>query len=1057
MNLFSHGRKTHRIIAVFIIWLLCNSSLSADSGEMRGTVVDASTGRALANTTVILEELRQETTTDLRGRFVFTNVPVGTYRLLFNRTDYRFAMVSDVVVTTGRPVRMDMALEPSPVSDGEVMVLEDFVVTAEIPRDSQLGLLANRQRAATLSDAISADDFSRLGLGNAAEAMSAITGASVVDGKYVFIRGLGDRYSNTLLNGATVPSADPDRRSVQMDQFPTELLSAIVTSKSFTPDQPGSFAGGSVNIQTKSFPDYFFVNLGLGLGFNTNVMGKDVLVTEQGIGFLADGKRKRQAPEIPPTGIPAHPGRTLATASGAALAGDLSVAEELDALTRGFPLRMYPLIRSGRPGRALNVSFGNTHILGDDDSGRKFGYSFSFTHSDELRHFENGIETRTRGLDQSGLPEYADDTGFSTETAFKLNVLDFYTARYNLDADGNIDRAQPQPLDPYFNDIPFGVTQTTHSVNWGAFGKLAFLPSANHELNLTLFHNQSADDEVNRGIGYVNRLSGAGTDFLVEGISVQYTERSVNSVQLGGDHLFPEMSEARLEWQASRTTSTQDQPDYRTFFWAWDYDKGGILNPGNNMGTVDRLYRELEESRDEIFMHITVPLRNELSLKFGGLYASTHRTYRETGFNVAPFTWGQVSVDQTLSPVDRVHQQVDLVRNIYTEDYIGYDFSRLVQLPNGGFNLVDAARGRHFITQSIVLNNNSNNYDGNGDTRAAYVMFDYIPNNKWRFITGVRYEENEMIVDQFFRQSTVIDRQGGFESRDWLPAFSAVYSFDERTNLRFAYGRTIALPSFKELSPIEINNRFTGTREQGNPSLQRSVIDNLDVRWERFLPRGQLLALSVFYKSMSNPIELVVTPGVDLDGNGLDDLFRGNLVPQNVTNGEVYGIELEWRYQLGQLADWLNDFSLGGNLSYIQSSVDVPLEEQQIVDPRFVETTRQLVGQSNYLANLDLTYQNFNTGTAVTVSYNYTGERLAIVNPTKVGGLGNVFEDPMHRLNLSIRQRINHAWSVSLGAGNLLNARSQKAHENLLGGPDVVYHRSTSGRNFSISVNYTFY
>ena len=165
---------------------------------------------------------------------------------------YQDASIIGVEVQDGEVAKLTITLMP------EALELDDeVIVEAKALRNTGAALLKERQKAPAVSDAISAEEISRAGLGDDAEAMSHVTGASVVEGKYVYIRGLGDRYSSVQLNGSSLPNADPDKRSVPMDLFPTSLLDNIVTTKSFTPDKPGNFTGGAVNIGTKAFPDNF--------------------------------------------------------------------------------------------------------------------------------------------------------------------------------------------------------------------------------------------------------------------------------------------------------------------------------------------------------------------------------------------------------------------------------------------------------------------------------------------------------------------------------------------------------------------------------------------------------------------------------------------------------------------------------------------------------------------------------------------------------------------------------------------------------------------------------
>ncbi|MBT6379590.1 MAG: TonB-dependent receptor plug domain-containing protein [Opitutales bacterium] len=142
------------------------------------------------------------------------------------------------------------------------------------------------------------ESFGLLGLGNAAEALSKVTGTSIQDGKYVIVRGLSDRYNTTTLNGSTIPSADPNRKSVQLDQFPTDLLDVVETTKTFTPDKSGDFTGGAIDIRTKSFPNQFFYNVSYGIGYNENTTGDSFLsYPGEGDDWLGKDHGTRSIPE----------------------------------------------------------------------------------------------------------------------------------------------------------------------------------------------------------------------------------------------------------------------------------------------------------------------------------------------------------------------------------------------------------------------------------------------------------------------------------------------------------------------------------------------------------------------------------------------------------------------------------------------------------------------------------------------------------------------------------------------------------------------------------------
>ncbi|MCB0258309.1 MAG: carboxypeptidase-like regulatory domain-containing protein, partial [Calditrichaeota bacterium] len=267
---------------------------SGDSGTITGQLVDAQTGDPLIGANVLIDGTLLGASTDLDGLFVVTGVPAGTYTIVVDYVGYAQTRIEAVEVKAGESARLSLAMAPEAIQ-GDVVVVE-----ARLLENTDASLLKKRQKAAAVSDAISAEEISRSGSSDAADAMSRVTGASVVGGKYVYVRGLGDRYSNTQLNGAELPSADPDKKAVQMDLFPSNLLDNIVTQKTFTPDQPGNFSGGIVNIGTKSFPDGFTLKFSTTSSYNTRSTFSDNILTYPGgdLDWLGMDDGTRDIPDL---------------------------------------------------------------------------------------------------------------------------------------------------------------------------------------------------------------------------------------------------------------------------------------------------------------------------------------------------------------------------------------------------------------------------------------------------------------------------------------------------------------------------------------------------------------------------------------------------------------------------------------------------------------------------------------------------------------------------------------------------------------------------------------
>ncbi|MCC5022023.1 MAG: carboxypeptidase regulatory-like domain-containing protein [Candidatus Synoicihabitans palmerolidicus] len=407
------------------------SSLHAQSatGSIAGRLIDEASGFGISWTTVTVQSTGQSATTDLSGSYSLSGVPVGLQLLLVVKEGYQSASITDVRVKAGETFRLDIPLAPV---GGDVIKMDAFSVSADIVQSSDIGLMVARQKAASISDAIGSDQFGRLGASNAAEALGKVTGASVVDGKYVLIRGLGDRYSNTLMNGVSVPSADPDKRAVQMDQFPTDLIDSVVTTKSCTSDQPGAFSGGSVNLKTKSFPESFFVSASVSVGAKANARGEEILTSPGNTGAV---------PVVPDV----IPNRDLAELR-TEWVGDFGPANEIDAATRAFgPAGLFPVQRVGDFDLGFSIAAGNRITYGDNGL---IGITGSFNYDRSFDHYDGG------------------ETGRYAGTA--ANPVNWYL----LTADASIltfDPADAPALTP-----AFGVTSSSITESMGGIGETRY-------------------------------------------------------------------------------------------------------------------------------------------------------------------------------------------------------------------------------------------------------------------------------------------------------------------------------------------------------------------------------------------------------------------------------------------------------------------------------------------------------------------------------------------------------------------------------------------------------
>ena len=254
-----------RHLSIAIVFLVFSSTVvvAQETGTIVGVVVDKSNGEGIAGATVLVQGTKKGAYTDIQGNFRIKKVPSGVYTVTVRALGYNNLTVNNVEVAPGAVKELSLTAET------EAVQKEEVIVEAAAIKDGDAALMRDRQKSIAVSDAISAESMSRVAGADVAEVSRRITGVSVMDGKYLYVRGLGDRYMNYQMNGAQMASSDPDRNDVSMDQFSSGFVESIVTSKSFTPDQPGSFTGGSVNVKTKAFPNKQSVKASVRVGYNT--------------------------------------------------------------------------------------------------------------------------------------------------------------------------------------------------------------------------------------------------------------------------------------------------------------------------------------------------------------------------------------------------------------------------------------------------------------------------------------------------------------------------------------------------------------------------------------------------------------------------------------------------------------------------------------------------------------------------------------------------------------------------------------------------------------------
>src|SRR5688572_955126 len=281
-----------RFTTTLMVALLLAPTLlaQAPTGRIVGRILDA-WGHGVADAGIQVVGTTLGVNSGVEGRYALPNVPAGTVTLQVRLLGYQPKTVTGLLLSRGGTLEQDIVLTPATVT------LDATVVTADAERGSVNAALDAQRRAPGIVSAITAEQIQRSPDGDAAQAVQRVSGVTVQDGKYVFVRGLGERYTTTTLNGARLPSPEPERKVVPLDLFPSSLLQTITTAKTFTPDLPGDFAGAHVDIRTREFPARRSMSYSASVGYNAAATGRSMLAAPRsGAEWMGFGGPERRLP-----------------------------------------------------------------------------------------------------------------------------------------------------------------------------------------------------------------------------------------------------------------------------------------------------------------------------------------------------------------------------------------------------------------------------------------------------------------------------------------------------------------------------------------------------------------------------------------------------------------------------------------------------------------------------------------------------------------------------------------------------------------------------------------
>ena len=791
-------------------------------------------------------------------------------------------------------------------------VLDEVVTTGSRLQGSASAVIEERKNQAFVADILGAEQLSRTGDSDAASALRRVTGLTLVDGKFIYVRGLGERYSSARLNGAAIPSPDLTRNVLPLDIIPSSIIESLAVQKAYSPSMPAAFGGGSIDIRTKTVPSEFTAGIEIGAGYDTSARegytySRDSSAIPQGLQDAIVSYRGDFSPSNIIT-------KNNLVDSATATRSEQAVAinnQLLQSLPRNFALQEESL----DPAYNLKAHLGNS--IDEQWLGGTLGFLLSASYDNSW----DASDKRTAVI--------AQDIGENCAT--ELNTLeDVSTSCFNTVKDS---------------------VSTTENERYNGVLNIGYKLGA-HQVSYTNLY--LADNEDESEVSSLQAPAGSTVYSIVStgranrNHEFKYEERVLKVSQFVGKHTFLDYAGLGADWQYTRSHASTDIPTNVEFKFRDAFENGEFVS-SSITGDDNRVlfsYTDMDDRVNSYGGNLSLPVSLgdfELEFKAGYDFSDRARTYNTSSFAVNNETGSQLEINDGSSST--------LSDSSYLTDTFIEGQRILVD-----FNEPTAPDADDYLAAQKV--------------GAGYGMFDVFYKGTWRVSGGLRYEEfkqtsigtSSLIFNQddldIYYDPTKIEA-GTINADDVYPALSITYIGGEDYQLRAGYGETVVRPDLREVVPVSYYDPLTDIRTFGRVGLQSSPIKNYDVRYERYAANGDNYSVAAFYKDITAPIETVLRIG--------DEDYSATFI--NGESAEVYGMEIEWLHDLGYVA---SGFFTSGNLTLSKSEAII----DEALAGNLTNATKPMTGHSEYVVNLQLNYDSANGEHSGSLVYNVFGERI---------------------------------------------------------------------------------
>lgn len=916
------------------------STLPAVSNNIKGIVIDKISKEPLIGATIQIPNSSIGTIADFDGHFELP-VKKGTYTLEIKYVSYKTKQLSNIQVDNNNSIELEIELEP------ESQVLSDVTVVAQLKRNTDVALLTSTKNSLLVQSGVSAQQITKTQDRDASEVIRRVPGISIIDDKFVMVRGLSQRYNNVWINNSAVPSSEADSRAFSFDIIPSSQLDNMLIIKSPAPEYPADFTGGFILVNTKDMPSEDSFSISVGGNINDQTHFSDFLQSKKSstdfLGF-DNGLRSLDG------GIK----RNMNMFEG---------QEAIDLMNNG--LNNDWSIKNKKPIADLRLN-ASANKKWETEDGKQIGLLTTINYSNSYKTF--------------------------------LNMENSLFGSYDLDH-GHSVYLRKSTDNQYNNDVKLG-----------AMLNLTYIPKNNRaHYEFKNIFNQLGKNR------YTNRVGVDAQSNNEESMEYYYSSRTTYNGQFTGKYTY---DNSKWNWSAGYAFANRNLPDRRRILLNDELEVGKIgLTTGND---ISRDFTKLNEH----ILSGNVNYERDLNL---GTFKPTLKTgayteYRTRNYNTRRFFYNWNRQNNSLPDNFRY---LDPINEMLIPENYGLD----------KLHLFEEVR-------------KINDYKGNNIIAAGYLGLN-IPLNRFNVYAGVRYEYTNMEIIGNTRNDVESPRSTHYKYNDFFPSINATYKLTEKQQLRLAYGRTVNRPEFRELSSSVYYDFDLASNIVGNSALKPAYIQNVDLRYELYPNRGEQISIAAFYKRFTNPIEWVYTV------NGGTDLTYSYKNAKAATN---YGIELDIRKTLDFIG--LKNFNWTFNGALIKSEVSF--------EKGSLEEDRPMQGQSPYLINSGIFYQNDEKGWNVAALYNRIGKRIIGVGRS-VGTTGgdessnipDSYEMPRNAIDLSVSKKWNK-WEVKLSIRDILAERVyfKQFGEVSKNGTKIEYEEITKsykpGRSFGFTVNYLF-